>query len=279
VKRILFYAADGAAVLAAILILLYVFTHGGFTKNTGSSILNAITQATSTPPAPPPPVFTYVEVVDSCGPYFTGTCVNLRAGPGTEFPSVLKIRTGMVLRVADSVTTNGQVWYRIKFDDEIRYPERVSGDWYVSAENVRVFTDEGDKLSWDKIFPATSKHIYVNITEEMLYAYDGNTLFMEEPISTGLDLTPTPLGTFWVYKKTPSRYMQGPLPGVSDQVYDLPGVPWNLYFTYDGAVIHGAYWHDHFGHPWSHGCVNLSPEMAKKLYEWADIGTTVTVRN
>ena len=101
---------------------------------------------------------------------------------------------------------------------------------------------------------------------------------MQAPISTGLNLTPTPLGTFTVYAMTPSRYMQGPIPGISDQVYDLPGVPWNLYFTQDGAVIHGAYWHNHFGEPWSHGCVNLSPENAKKLYYWAELGVKVTVK-
>ena len=72
--------------------------------------------------------------------------------------------------------------------------------------------------------------------------------------------------------------MQGPIPGVSTQVYDLPGVPWNLYFTAGGSVIHGAYWHDHFGKPWSHGCVNLPPQKAKELYLWAPIGIKVTVR-
>ena len=96
-------------------------------------------------------------------------------------------------------------------------------------------------------------------------------------ISTGLELSPTPAGTFTIFKKTPSRYMQGPLPGFTDY-YDLPGVPWNLYFTQQGAVIHGTYWHDSFGQPYSHGCVNLSPEDAKRLYEWAGLGTKVTVK-
>ena len=113
----------------------------------------------------------------------------------------------------------------------------------------------------------------------MLYAYDGEILFMTEPISTGLNLTPTPRGTFTIFKMTPSRFMQGPIPDVSDQIYDLPGVPWNLYFTEDGAVIHGAYWHDHFGKRWSHGCVNLPPQKAKELYFWADIGISVNVKN
>jgi len=125
----------------------------------------------------------------------------------------------------------------------------------------------------------TTKRIVVDVSEQMLYAYDGATLFMKEPVSTGLELTPTARGTFTVFKMTPARYMQGPLPGVSEQIYDLPGVPWNLYFTEGGAVIHGAYWHDHFGEPWSHGCVNLPPQKAKQLYEWAVIGTKVTIQN
>ena len=103
---------------------------------------------------------------------------------------------------------------------------------------------------------------------------------MEVYISTGLEFTPTPRGTFTVFKKTPSRYMQGPLPNLPDnQYYDLPGVPWNLYFTHGGAVIHGAYWHNSFGKPYSHGCVNLSPEDARKLYDWAELGTKVIVED
>ncbi|MCR4306356.1 MAG: L,D-transpeptidase, partial [Candidatus Yonathbacteria bacterium] len=90
---------------------------------------------------------------------------------------------------------------------------------------------------------------------------------------------PTPRGTFTIFKKTPSRYMQGPIPDIADQYYDLPGVPWNLYFTHEGAVIHGAYWHDSFGSAYSHGCVNLPPEQARKLYNWADLGTGVIVKD
>ena len=74
--------------------------------------------------------------------------------------------------------------------------------------------------------------------------------------------------------------MQGPLPNLVDQqVYDLPGVPWNLYFTQEGAVIHGAYWHTSFGSPYSHGCVNLWPDDARTLYMWAELGTTVIVED
>ena len=99
-------------------------------------------------------------------------------------------------------------------------------------------------------------------------------------ISTGLELTPTPRGTFTIFRKTPTRYMQGPLPYMPVQkYYDLPGVPWNLYFTESGAVIHGAYWHENFGSQYSHGCVNVDLDLAKQLYDWADLGTTVVVED
>ncbi len=238
-------------------------------------------QATTTPPAPvvEPLLFHYIEIIDGCGPYFdTGTCVNMRSGPGTEYPVVGHLRTGVVLKVEGTTVQGGREWYKIIFDGELRYPERVAGDWYVAvdAESVLPLVNIGDEVI-TKDTPPTRKRIVVKLSEEMLYAYDGETSFMQQPISTGLELTPTPVGIFRVFKKTPSRYMQGPIPEVSDQYYDLPGVPWNLYFTSGGAVIHGAYWHDHFGSPWSHGCVNLPPQKAKELYLWADVGTLVTV--
>lgn len=236
-----------------------------------------------TPPAPPEkPLSHYIEIINGCGTeYDTTPCVNMRSSPSTSQEKVASLRTGIVLKVeANTVPGDGHDWYKVIFDKEIRYPERVAGDWYVAVDpsSVRPFEDIGD-VYLDKNSPSTTKRIVISRSKEILSAYDGDTLFMEEPISTGLELTPTPRGNFTVYKKTPSRYMQGPIPGISDQEYDLPGVPWNLYFTVDGAVIHGAYWHNHFGIPWSHGCVNLSPENAQKLYNWADIGTHVIVQD
>ena len=221
----------------------------------------------------------YVEVVDGCNPYFVGECVNMRNGPGTKYPVVVHLRTGVVLRVSGTVTQNGSTWYKIEFAHDLLYPERVKGDWYVNAQFVELITNETDHELTKGEIVNTAKRIVVDVSEQKLYAYDGDKLFMEESISTGLEFTPTPRGIFTVFKMTPSRFMQGPTPGVSDQVYDLPGVPWDLYFTSDGAVIHGAYWHDHFGKPWSHGCVNLSPQNAKKLYDWAVVGIKVTVQN
>lgn len=222
---------------------------------------------------------TYIKVINGCGPYWTDECLNVRSGPGTEYPSILKLRTGIVLNVEEKITVNGMEWYKITFDDEwIRYTDRITTDWYVAAQYVRAFSDEGlVELAPGEIV-TTDKRIVVDRSEQMLYAYDGEKLFMKQPTSTGVELTPTPHGEFKVYKKMPTRYMQGPIPEVTDEYYDLPGVPWNLYFTKLGGAIHGAYWHDEFGQPRSHGCVNLPPEEAQKLYEWADLGTPVIVQ-
>jgi lipoprotein-anchoring transpeptidase ErfK/SrfK len=223
----------------------------------------------------------YIEIIDGCGPYYnTSLCVNMRSGPGLNYPVVSRLRTGVVLKVENTNIMDGNLsWHKIIFDKEIRYPERVpSQGWYVAVDetSVRSILNIGDEVLTSKSV-TTSKRIIVSLSQEMLYAYDGDILFMQNPISTGLEFTPTPAGLFKIFKKTPSRYMQGPILTVSDDYYDLPGVPWNLYFTVDGAVIHGAYWHDRFGQPWSHGCVNLPPDKAKKLYLWVDIGTIVKV--
>ena len=220
----------------------------------------------------------FIEVMQSCGPYYKiDTCVVVRSGPGIEYPAVLRLRNGIVLRVSDTVEAEGHTWYKITFDDWLRYPDRISGEWYVAGDFVRYFSDDTSVEVPIGTKSVTAKRILVERGNEMLYAYDGDQLFMKQAISTGLGDTPTPLGTFYIYKKTPSRYMQGPIPGISAQFYDLPGVPWNLYFTKQGAVIHGAYWHDHFGSPWSHGCVNLPLDKAQQIYYWADVGTPVTI--
>jgi hypothetical protein len=226
-------------------------------------------------------LFEYVEVVDGCGVHFEGECLNVRSGPGEEFPVIAQLRNNIVLKVGGQIEYNGKKWYKIVFDEWLRYPERLKGDWYVSADYVQVLYSEGDSTIWENNYSTTTnKSITVDRSEQKLYAFEGNELFMEISISTGLELTPTPRGIFTIFKKTPSRYMQGPLPNLSSrQVYDLPGVPWNLYFTHGGAVIHGAYWHNSFGTAYSHGCVNVEPDLARKLYDWAPLGTEVIVKD
>lgn len=274
-----------AAIGFAVIIVAAAMIFGAEQPSKESQIASASEFYEDAVLAPKPILKDYIEIISSCGPNYDGECLNVRSGPGTEYPAVAKMRNGAVLRVSEMVSNEEGSWYKITFDEWLRYPERQSGDRYIAAAYVRAFSDVGS-LELNASPPAgeagttpTNKRIIVDRSDQTLYAYDGDTPFMEQQISTGLDLTPTPRGTFPIYRKTPSRYMQGPIPGISDQEYDLPGVPWNLYFTLEGAVIHGAYWHDSFGQQWSHGCVNLPPQKAKELYEWAELGALVTVRD
>lgn len=226
-------------------------------------------------------LFEYIEVTGGCGPHFEGECLNVRSGPGTDYEVVAQLRNHIVLKIGGKVERATSTWYKVVFDEWLRYPERLGdSDWYVHADYVEVLLDEGDRTIEEHGTATNTKWIVVDRSDQTLHAYEGETLFMHATISTGLELTPTPRGEFTIFKKTPSRYMQGPLPNLIDQqVYDLPGVPWNLYFTHGGAVIHGAYWHNSFGSRYSHGCVNLSPQDARTLYNWAELGTKVTVRD
>ncbi len=226
-----------------------------------------------------PELYEYIQVIDGCDAHYKGSCVNVRVKPDSSAYVAYKLRNGVILRVSDKVTENGRDWYKVHFDEWLRYPSRVSKDLYVAAEYVTPFHNEGTIEKRNETMGTSTKRIIVDRSKQMLYAYDGDEVFMKEKVSTGLELTPTPRGTFTIYRKTPSRYMQGPIPGISTHYYDLPGVPWNLYFSKDGAVIHGAYWHESFGRKWSNGCVNLPIESAAKLYEWAEVGTKVIVRD
>lgn len=280
-----FLTAFGIGAMSAVMILMSGFDKE-FVSSTSPAAEEQVAAALAAESAPEVEISkpaeqnarTYIEIHSSCGPYFEEACVNARRGPGEEFAVITQLRDGVILETEGIVEANGRTWHKIVFNEPLRYPERVPSDWYVATEFGWPFRNEGAK---EIKGPAstTSKYIVIDRSAQKLYAYNGEALFMEQTISTGIELTPTPRGTFAVYKKTPSRYMQGPLPGISDKYYDLPGVPWNLYFTQQGAVIHGAYWHDKFGQRWSNGCVNLPVEAARKLYEWADVGILVTVRD
>lgn len=110
------------------------------------------------------------------------------------------------------------------------------------------------------------KWIEVSLDEQKLRAWEGNKLVIEFPISSGL-WAPTPKGTFSIWHKTRNQTMSGGSKELGTY-YNLPNVPNNMFF-YKGYAIHGAYWHNNFGHPMSHGCVNSPLASVAQLFEWA----------
>ena len=114
---------------------------------------------------------------------------------------------------------------------------------------------------------ASGKWIDVNLSTQTVTAFEGQRAVFTARASTGTWRTPTVAGTFRIYVKYTSTRMRGP-------GYDLPNVPYTMYF-YRGYGLHGTYWHNNFGTPMSHGCVNLSTPDARWLFSWAPVGTKV----
>lgn len=121
--------------------------------------------------------------------------------------------------------------------------------------------------------PDADRWIEVDISDQRLIGWENGVVRFDYQVSTGKPGFYTLPGTFSVYRKYEETRMRGNFGGES---YDTPDVPWTMYY-YGGFAIHGAYWHDDFGTPVSHGCVNLPVEQAKTLYEWADVGIPVVV--
>jgi len=119
------------------------------------------------------------------------------------------------------------------------------------------------------IVPDWSKKVVISLSTQTLVAYEGDQEVFRDFISSGRPNTPTPLGTYYVYGKTRTQSMRGP-------GYYLPNVWWIVWF-YGEYAIHGAYWHNNFGTPMSRGCVNMTNDSAKFIFDWIEIGNPVLI--
>ena len=116
---------------------------------------------------------------------------------------------------------------------------------------------------------AQGRSILVSTADQRIYAYENGAMVHTHLASTGRSVTPTVLGDYHIYVKYQADDMSGP-------DYFLPQVPYTMYF-YQGYAIHGTYWHNSFGRPMSHGCVNLPVEEAQWFFDFAEVGTLVRV--
>jgi len=139
----------------------------------------------------------------------------------------------------------------------------------IVAPRIAQFKPDSQVLS---VVSPNERWIEVDLSEQWLRAWDGDQIFLETAISSGLPKTPTPTGEFQVWVKLRSAKMQG---GQGRNYYYLPNVPFVMYFENEripgwrGYGLYGTYWHNDFGRPRSHGCVNLPTAVAERLYYWA----------
>jgi lipoprotein-anchoring transpeptidase ErfK/SrfK len=142
--------------------------------------------------------------------------------------------------------------------------------WVYCGQRLRIPGRSSGSATSPNTGSTSGRWVEVILSSQRAIAWQGNTRARTMVVSTGTANHPTPTGRFRVTTKYASKNMSGP-------GYYLPGVPHTMFFYRDYA-IHGTYWHDNFGQPMSHGCVNLNKADAAWLYSWASVGTPVVVR-
>jgi len=164
---------------------------------------------------------------------------------------------------------DGTPWYRIQ-------DEANDIDYNVPATHVRLIPDE-EITPLSPNVPFEQKRIEVSLDAQMVTCYEYDRAVFHTMISSGLPTllpnpndipTTTPKGDFRIEVKMPSKHMGNGSLAANVEAYELLGVPWVAFFTPQGHAFHGTYWHDNFGSPMSHGCVNMRTDEAKWLFRW-----------
>jgi hypothetical protein len=159
--------------------------------------------------------------------------------------------------VSASLDRSGETWYVVQDDlDQRQFLALARHFRTVSAEELA------------PISPGVEKHIEIDLARQALTAYEAGKAVFSASVASGRLKSSTPVGEFRVERKNPSRHMANMAEEVG--AYDLPGVPWVCFFEWTGVSLHGTYWHNNFGRPMSHGCVNLTHAAAKWLYRWTE---------
>jgi len=186
--------------------------------------------------------------------------------------------------VGKAIGADGQTWYRLLDDKWSLY-------YYIPARHIRVIPD-GELAPLSPEVSNADKLIEVSLTQQLVLAHEAGRLVFATRAATGSQYRSgrwsTPQGEFLTSYKRPTRHMAAG--DIASSGFDLPGVPWVLYITKGGISLHGTYWHNDYGRPRSHGCINLTPQASKWLYRWSvpavqpgkqfayeDFGTTVRI--
>ena len=165
--------------------------------------------------------------------------------------------------VASAVdSTARSTWYRL-------WDDKFEQNYYVPAKHIRLIPAE-ELTPLSPHVPGENKRVEVRLDEQLLLAYENERAVFATRISTGgkrlSGKYTTPVGEFITFHKRPTRHMAAG--DIASNGFDFPGVPWVLYITESGISFHGTYWHNDYGIPHSHGCINLTPQAAKWLYRW-----------
>ncbi len=205
------------------------------------------------------PVVTEIPVAGVLGeitvPYADSTYgVNIGPSPG---PRLYFATTHWITAVVVD-KSDGSVWYKA-------YDAATKVHYYTRPVWMHIFTPE-ELAPLSPQVPPGEKHIEIYIDRQLLLAFEWDVFVYAARVATGRKNYESPIGWFHTFHKRPTYHMFGGADEFS--VFDLPGVPWNSYITENGVALHGTYWHNDFGTPHSHGCINMAVQDAKWIFRW-----------
>ncbi len=202
------------------------------------------------------------QLVDLTVPFTTA-----RRDANADAAERYRLYYGSTYWAMDAITDRqGVTWYAL-------WDDRINETFFAPARTLRL-VKESDLAP---ISPnVTGKWIQIDTSSQLLTAFEDTTPVFETLISSGRNYSGdpalgdfrTPLGTHTIHRKRPERHMAAGDAAATD-FFDLPGVSWVSYFS-GGMAFHGTYWHNDYGTPWSHGCINMRPEDARWLYRWTE---------
>jgi len=204
-----------------------------------------------------------------------GVIVNLLDVNGdgkNEIVAATGPKLGKFVRVFDGFGHLLNDWYPIPSDiDAIISAATVSPESSRGVDDAALHFSVPQPAFIDPDGAVSGKRIKVSLLEQRLYAYEDGYLAATYLVSTGTKSYPTKPGEYSVMKKVAVKRYVGP-------GYNLPNAHWNTQFSARGDYFHEAYWHNKFGQPMSHGCVNMRKDDAKFIYDWSEVGTPVIIK-
>ncbi|MDW8352243.1 MAG: L,D-transpeptidase [Anaerolineae bacterium] len=193
----------------------------------------------------------------------------LRAAADPQARVRMLLYYGCVFRIVRLARgADGKTWYVIADGNAGN-----AGLGFVPAEHLRPLTAE-DFAPLSPDVPLDKKRIEVNLKAQTATAYEYDEPVFTARVATGGKYrTPAGIVDFFtipgehrIFRKIAGTRMRGGTPGYD--YYDLPGVSWASFFTGSGIAFHGVYWHNDYGRPRSHGCVNMLPDQARWVFRW-----------
>jgi lipoprotein-anchoring transpeptidase ErfK/SrfK len=198
-----------------------------------------------------------------CAPY-----TSAKVAPAAAAAEKYRYYYGTTYRIISiQQDDEGNHWYEA-FDE---LPPTAS--YWVPAQDVRI-------IPRGEIAPINpfvgDKRVEVDLSKQRVTCFENGQIVFSCGCASGAAFTladgsianfGTPRGDHYVLLKQASRHMVGEDENSPDY-FDLPGVPWDTFFDLEGRAIHGTYWHNDYGVPRSHGCVNVSIDAARWIYRW-----------